>query len=969
MSDNKEIRSGLENYLNPINVWALSFGCAVGWGAFVMPGTTFLPAAGPLGTFLGILIGAVIMLIIGINYHYLMNKCPDAGGTLTYTVKTFGYDHGFLSSWFLMLVYIAIIWANASAMGLISKNLFGKTFQFGFHYVVIGYDVYFGEILLSIGAIVICAFACIYGKRFSANLQVLFAFLLIVGIVIVAIYTQRVGGSNILQTSPGFAVGDNIPIRQVITIIALSPWAFVGFESVSNSVEGFKFKVSYTIWILLAALFTSALAYILLAGIAVSILPEEFSSWDQYIAALGQQVGLKGLPTFYAASRAIGNRGVIILGIAAFSGIMTGLIGNTVAASRLIYSMTREGMLPKWFGVLNKEKTPRNAILFLMIISLFIPFLGRTAIGWIVDVNTVGATIAYAYTSAAALINAKKDGKKLVSVTAVIGIVSSLLFFFYFMAWSAEAMSTESYLILAAWSILGFVYFRFVFERDKKHRFGKSTIVWITVLFLIFFTSLMWVKKSTDYMTHTVVANISKYYEAQNKNVSPESIRQTEEYINSQLLSVDRAVTRNSFVQMTLIIASLGIMISIYAIMQRREKEAEYETIKAHERSRAKTVFLSNMSHDIRTPMNAIIGYINIAEREAKSEEELREYLTKIKGSSQHLLALINDVLEMSRIESGKLELELVPVNLKKTIADVYNLFEIQMAEKKIDFIVDVDEIKNCGVYCDKNRLNRVLLNLVSNAYKFTPENGKVSVVAKELSGSKENTGRYRISVKDNGIGMSKEFAEKVFEAFEREKTSTVSGIQGTGLGMAITKNIVDLMGGKISVRTEKGKGTEFIIDLEFSFVSEEDRCHCDEEENKVNPALMDVDLTTKKVLLVEDMPVNRHIAVMQLKSLGLTIETADNGQVAVDMLKDNEPGYYDLVLMDIQMPVLDGYEATKAIRGLGREDLETIPIIAMTANAFSEDVRKALESGMNAHVAKPIDMVVLENAIRNALC
>ncbi|MBQ3794759.1 MAG: amino acid permease [Butyrivibrio sp.] len=969
MSDSNVKKSGLENYLNPINVWALSFGCAVGWGAFVMPGTTFLPSAGPLGTFLGILIGAFIMLIIGINYHYLMNKFPDAGGTLSYTVETFGYDHGFLSSWFLMLVYIAIIWANASAMGLISKNLFGSTFQFGFHYVVLGYDVYMGEVLLSIGVIIICVFACIYGRNFSANIQVLFAFLLLVGIIIVAIFAHRSGGSGITEVYPHFAENGKIPIRQIIKIVALSPWAFVGFESVSNSVEGFKFSVNKTIWIFVAALFASALSYILLVETAVSIIPEEFESWSKYILVLSEQEGLKGLPTFYAASRALGNRGITILGIAAFSGIMTGLIGNTIAASRLMYSMAGKGMLPKWFGELNKEKIPQNAIVFLMIISLFIPFLGRTAIGWIVDVNTVGATIAYAYTSVAAFVNARKDGNKLVIFTSVIGIVSSLLFFFYFMAWSAEAMSTESYLILAGWSILGFVYFRFVFERDKEHHFGKSTIVWITVLFLIFFTSLMWVKKSTDDMTHTVVGNISKYYEAQNKDLSPEDIRQTKAYINSQLLSVDRAVTRNSIIQMMLIIASLGIMISIYSIMQKREKEAEYETIKAHERSRAKTVFLSNMSHDIRTPMNAIIGYINIAEREAKSEEELREYLSKIKGSSQHLLALINDVLEMSRIESGKLELELVPVNLKKTISEVYTLFETQMSEKKIDFVVDVSEISDYGVYCDRNRLNRVLLNLVSNAYKFTPENGKISVIARQLECSTENTGRYEIRVKDSGIGMSKEFAEKVFEAFEREKTSTVSGIQGTGLGMSITKNIIDLMGGTIDVKTVQGKGTEFIIIVEFSFVSEEDRQLFDEEERETNQDKNNVDLSTKKVLLVEDMPVNRQIAIMQLKSLGLTIDTADNGQVAVDMLKEKEPGYYDAVLMDIQMPVLDGYEATKVIRDLGREDLKNIPIIAMTANAFSEDVKKALDSGMNAHVAKPIDMVVLENVLRNALC
>ena len=966
VSNKGETRSGLEYYLNPIHVWALSFGCAVGWGAFVMPGTTFLPSAGPFGTMIGIFAGAFVMLIIGINYHYLMNKYPDAGGTLTYTVETFGYDHGFLSSWFLILVYIAIIWANASALGLISKNLFGSTFQFGFHYKVLGYDVFFGEVLLSIIAIVICALVCTYGKKFSVNLQVLLAVLLLGGIVIVAVSALNCGGKLIIETKPFFAQNDKTPLSQIFTIIALSPWAFVGFESVSNSAEGFKFSPKKIIWILIIALITSTAAYILLTEIAVSILPEEYISWNGYIMNLGRIEGLKGLPTFYVAERAMGKNGVIILGTAAFSGIMTGLIGNTIAASRLMYSMANNGMLPDWFGKLNKEKAPQNAITFLMLISLFIPFLGRTAIGWIVDVNTVGATIAYAYTSAAAYANAKKEGKKPVMITALLGIITSLLFFIYFMSWSAEAMSTESYLILAGWSIIGFVYFRVIFERDKERHFGKSTIVWITVVFLIFFTSLMWVKKSTDDMTHDVVNSISTFYEAQNTNMNISEIKQTEGYINAQLLLVDKSVTIHSVIQMMLIVVSLGIMISIFAIMSKREKNAELETIKAEERSRAKTIFLSNMSHDIRTPMNAIIGYINIAEREAKNEEELREYLEKIKGSSNHLLALINDVLEMSRIESGKMELELVPMNLKKTISDIHTLFETQMTEKHIDFSVDVEKIDNCCVYCDRNRLNRVLLNLVSNAYKFTPEHGNVRVVATELPSDKENTGAYCISIKDSGIGMSEEFAAKVFEAFERERNSTVSGIQGTGLGMSITKSIIDLMGGTIEVKTAKGKGTEFIIFLKFEFVSDEDKALCETEEAGLSEDLKKVDLSSKKVLLVEDMPVNRQIAVMQLKGLGLTIDTAENGKVAVDKVVMAEPNTYDAILMDIQMPYLDGYGATKAIREAGRPDLKEIPIIAMTANAFAEDVKKALDAGMNAHVAKPIDLTVLENTLRN---
>ncbi len=589
-------------------------------------------------------------------------------------------------------------------------------------------------------------------------------------------------------------------------------------------------------------------------------------------------------------------------------------------------------------------------------ISLFIPLLGRTAIGWIVDVTTIGATIAYAYTSAAALSNARKEGNKIVELTGMIGIVMSGLFFLFFMMSSAEAMSTESYLILATWSILGFLWFRLVFERDADRKYGKSTIVWITLLFLIFFTSLMWIKRATDDMTTEVIGNIKQYYESQDTGKDLSTIEKTELYIQEHLINVDWVLTRNSLIQMGLIIVSLVIMFSIYRIMSRREKAASIETSKANEKSRAKTVFLSNMSHDIRTPMNAIMGYIDLAEDENVTFDELKDYLHKIKGSSHYLLALINDVLEMSRIESGRMELEPVPINLNKTFDDVRELFKIQMAEKNIEFKVECIDIEDPYVYCDINRLNRVLLNLISNAYKFTPEGGAISVTLKQMTAVVGGCADYTISVKDNGIGMSEEFMHKVFEAFEREKDVAVSTIQGTGLGMSIVKNIVDLMGGSISVRSEKNKGSEFTVRLSLDRQSKEDirkACEAIEAKSRAEAA----DFNGMRLLLVDDMPVNRQIAVKLLERQGFAVETAENGKEAVDRVKLADPGYYKAVIMDVQMPVMNGYDACRIIRNMDDEERRKIPVIAMTANAFAEDVRKAKEAGMNAHIAKPIDV------------
>ena len=1012
---------------SPLSVWALSFGCAVGWGAFVMPGTTFLPAAGPLGTVIGIAIGAIVMFIIGMNYHYLMNRYPEDTGTLSYTIRTFGYDHGFMSAWFLVLVYVAILWANATALGLISRKLMHDVFRFGFHYQILGYDVYFGEVLLSIAAIVICGMVCIAGKRFAAGVQVLLAILLFGGVAVCATMVLRAHGlngdihalypalldgmaggiadgmqagsgrglsvANLAGMAPLFAQNGILPIRQIFTIVALSPWAYVGFESVSNATPEFRFPVKKTIWIFAAALFAGAFCYSMLTVMATRILPG-YHDWSAYIRELGEWGGVAGLPTFFAARVALAQRGISIpvLEIAAFAGIMTGLVGNFIAASRLLAAMAREGMLPQWFGKENDEGNPRNALLFLTGISVLIPFLGRTAIGWIVDVNTVGATIAYAYTSADAFVVARKEQNKRIQVTGCIGLVMSGVFFLYFMAWSAGAMSTESYLILAGWSILGFVYFRFVFGRDKDRRFGKSTIVWIGLLFLIFFTSLMWVKQASDDMTEKVVDNIRIYYEEHNTEMDAGAVAEAENYFAEQLNMADRVLTRNSIIQMVLIVASLAIMFSIYTTISKREKQMEIEKIAAQESNRAKTVFLSNMSHDIRTPMNAIIGYVNLAEREDITLEETKDYLGKIKNSSHHLLALINDVLEMSRIESGKMELEPIAVDLRKSLGEVRDLFATQMSGKKIDFTVDTAGIRDSRVYCDKNRLNRVLQNLVSNAYKFTPEGGKITVTAKQLmeqaeavsgntaenpettlqtSGTGNATGdfgTYEIRVKDSGIGMSKEFAAKVFEAFERERTSTVSKIQGTGLGMAITKSIVDLMGGTIEVQTEQGKGTEFIIRLSLKLqemAGETEAAAEDREAEEKQPA---VDFSTMRLLLVDDVEINREIATMQLESFGFEVEIACNGEEAVQKVRKAKPGYYNAVLMDIQMPVMNGYEATRTIRSISDDAYAKIPIIAMTADAFSEDVKKALDAGMNAHIAKPINVDVMISVLSDVL-
>ncbi len=401
----------------------------------------------------------------------------------------------------------------------------------------------------------------------------------------------------------------------------------------------------------------------------------------------------------------------------------------------------------------------------------------------------------------------------------------------------------------------------------------------------------------------------------------------------------------------------------------RREERERNELLaqalsEAQRASQSKSIFLSNISHDIRTPMNAIVGYTDFAKRSDDSAQ-MREYLEKIDSSSKYMLALLNDVLEMSRIESGKSELDLTQASLPALMDDVHDLFESQMAEKGIAYSVDSSQVRDGCVICDKTRLNRVLLNLVSNAYKFTPEGGTVQVLLTQLDSTREGYGSYELRVKDTGIGMSEEFAHRIFDAFERERSATASGIAGTGLGMAITRNIVDMMGGTIDLVSKQGRGTEFTVNLEFELQAREPG---DNQPSPCERQYEPVDFTGMRALLVEDQVINREIAIMILEGLGFEVDEAEDGAQALVHLASSEAGRYDVVITDIQMPVMDGYELARSIRRLDDAELARIPIVAMSANAFQEDVRASSEAGMDAHVAKPIDVDVLSRTLSEVL-
>ena len=414
-----------------------------------------------------------------------------------------------------------------------------------------------------------------------------------------------------------------------------------------------------------------------------------------------------------------------------------------------------------------------------------------------------------------------------------------------------------------------------------------------------------------------------------------------------------------------LVVAIVVVVVAFALILFRRRQEREHLRI-TEAANKSKTEFLFNMSHDIRTPMNAILGYTDIGLRHNGDATRTKESFTKIKMAGSHLLDLINDILEMSRIEAGKLELIEEPCDMRRSIATVEQMTRSLAIAKSIDFSCDTSRIANPYVYADELHVNEIVLNLLSNAIKYTPEGGRVTYAACQLGEAKDGVVIYRFEVTDNGIGMSEEFQAHLFQAFSRENSSTVAGIEGAGLGLSIVKRIVDMIGGTIDVESALGEGSTFIVELPLRVMDEAaiEEYTRSAESTAVVPE--GIDFAGKRVLLVEDNEMNREIACDILSDAGLMVDEVEDGELAVKAVAEHGVEYYDFILMDIQMPVMNGYEATRAIRVL--QDGGRIPIIALSANAFAEDKEASLAAGMNDHVAKPIDVTELFAAMAEFL-
>ena len=1376
--------AGLRPGFTPLGMWAFSIGTSIGWGSFIVTCNTYLQKSGILGTVFGMLLGMAVIFVITWNLQYMIQKAPSAGGVYTFQKQIGGKDVGFLTFWFVLLTYLAILWANMTSLPLFARFFLGDTFRFGFHYRVFDYEVWLGEALLSVLAVVLVAALCLRSSRLPNRIMVVAALTFAGGFTLCAL-AALLRHESAFSYEPLYTEGSGA-FTQIVHIAAISPWAFIGFENISHFSEEYAFPVKRVRGILIGSVVMTTLLYLFVSLLSVTAYPPEYDSWLAYIRDMGNLEGIKAVPAFYAANHYLGQAGVTVLMLSLFAVILTSLIGNLLALSRLLFAAGREGQAPRGLSHLNKKGIPGKAMITVAVISVFMPFVGRTAIGWIVDVTTLGATLIYGLVSFAVYRSAKESGCRPEMATGLAGVGLMAVFLLLLLIPGLlpfHAMESVSYILFIVWSALGLFYYRLLLFWDRERKSRQTAAVWIVLLVLVLFASMMWVSRATENAANLAVERIFTYHqshpdhdseneatertaylkeqaaaisrtnilytsvslgvfllfvlilmnnyrdnqklgerlsEAEQEVISARKIAELEKSISALLdnmpnmtstkdaetgvylacnqafadyarkenpagvvgltdaqifdaetaahfaaddrlaLSMDKPyifvedvldaagnrrqfqTTKLKFIDLTGRLCLLGMsqdmtdmvriqhenamtreayenarsagilythiahtlardytdMFSVnldteeyieyrkgdrtsamsearrgwhffsdcieelsenvcaedqetflkaldrrtlmraldrknsYMLTYRQKREAGpiYVSMKvsrmeddenfiivgisnvdaemretmsksealaealasAEAANKAKTSFLSSMSHEIRTPMNAIIGLDTLALKDKTMNSQTKDYLEKIGSSARHLLDLINSILDMSRIESGRMVLRREVFSFSGMLEQINSMIMTQCADKGLTYDCRVLGKVDTSYIGDDMKLKEVLINILSNAVKFTEAPGSVTLtVERTVAFEDQSTLRFRI--KDTGIGMDKAFIPRLFEPFSQEDSSRKTKYGSTGLGMAITKRIVEMMNGSISVDSEKGAGTEFTVAVTLKNCSQKgedtegaidpnsfhvlvvdddkiaaeharmvldevgiraDICGGGEEalsmmevqrlkNEPYNLVLMDwnmpgmngleasaeirkkfdrettvvvltayswddiheeaqrvgvdnflakplfaskvieeferiarknnmalfkekkrAQLVGRRILLAEDMEINAEIMMDVLEMEGIEADHAENGREAVEMFAASAPGYYSAILMDVRMPEMDGLEATAAIRAMKRADAGKIPIIALTANAFDEDVQRSLQAGMNAHLIKPIEPEALYQAL-----
>jgi len=575
---------GMKPYLSPLAVWALSVGSAIGWGSLVVTSSSYLSQGGIGGSVLGLVVGFGMMLMVANHYHFLANRYPGTGGLYNYVKYVFGYDRAFLVFWFMFLIYIAIFWANATSIPLFTRYFLGGVLRFGYMYTIFGYEVFLGEIIVTIAVIAVIALLCAKSKKATARSMVILVLIFTIGITICFVVAMAGHPGSGMTMEPAF-LPDKGALEQVIRIAFISPWAFIGFETVSHSAAEYRFKHSRMFRVLLVSLIVITALYIFVILLSTTAYPGGCTSWLDYISRLDEFEGIAGLPAFYAAHYYLGDTGVYILMASLLALVVSSLIGMIRAVSHLCYSVAQDGILPKRFAKLSSKQIPVNAILLVLFVSLPIPFLGRTPIGWIVDTTTIGATIIYGFVSAAVFKASKREGCRkdfFISCICMVILVIFLVFLLLPGLFSDYTIETETYALMTAWSIIGVFFFHRVIKKDKDRKFGKAIIVWVGLLAFIVIMAMTLSERLNEAREDEVVDEIESYMDgtADEGTLAVDS----GQFMEVQRMRLHDADKVSVVVIFGLFGLSLVIMLVNYKSMKKREKQAE------EERDHARTV-------------------------------------------------------------------------------------------------------------------------------------------------------------------------------------------------------------------------------------------------------------------------------------------------------------------------------------------------------------------------------------------
>lgn len=838
--------------LSPVGAWAFALGTSIGWGSLVVTANTYLAQAGPWGSVLGMVFATVIMLLIARNYSYLMQIFPEAGGAYAYSREVFNHDQGFLTGWFLALTYMAVLWANATSIPLYARNFLGGIFSFGKMYTIFEYDVYAGEVIVTIIAILLSGFLCARFRDAAMWAMTILVCLFTVGIAVVFLAALFLHKGTY---SPGY-IPDSAALSQIIRIAVISPWAFIGFENISHASEELAFEKTRIFRVFVAAVILTALLYIFITVLSVTAYPDRYDSWLAYIRDLGNLHGLEAFPAFYAASCYLGRAGVGLLMLSLLALVVTSLIGNTTALSRLLYAMGKDEILPARFGTIGPHGAPATAVMAIAVISSFVPLVGRTAIGWIVDVTTIGATLIYAFVSAAALKIAQEREDRIETVTGGIGLAAMIGFGLLNLLpnlVSTSNMERETFFLFIVWSILGFLFFRTILRRDRKQRFGRSIVVWVALLSLVLLIALIWMRQSLVESNDLLLRNINDYYAA-----APEGGRETRDvqYIVDQVALLRISNARTMLLGAGLFAFAILIMLTNHFYMNMRSAE--------HERA-------ANVD-----PMTGV--------------------------KSKHAYILRENQIN-NEIEEKKLE------EFAVVVCDVNGLKKINdtLGHKAGDEYI----IAACRMICE--------IFAHSPVYRIGGDEfvailtGRDYILRRDLL--KLLHDRSAANIKSGGVVVSGAYAD-----FVRGEDRQFHDVFGRADALMYEEK-----------QLLKGMGA------------------VTRDEEPVEPAEKPEIFSVKKqILIVEDEPINQMLLGNALQEEYRILFASDGVEAMEEAFSHRDD--LDLVLLDLQMPRMNGMEVLRTMKA--DDELKGIPVIVLTADQQAEV--ECLNLGAMDFIPKP---------------